>query len=208
MQIPDNIFDWIEKKPFETLTPQQKKEVQTHISAAEYNELHQAATIAAGYMAMPDNTADDGLLAALHTHFDATYPPRQNKLSVLLLWKVAASILLLAVAILGFGLYNATQKATMVSIAPVDTVYVQVTKEIPHEVKIYDTIYIGTKSNAGGSKNRNFGNPKHIPNNALQTQPQQLNSVPFTDKDKPQNTLRGNSFKDDTLARNFGFVSL
>lgn len=212
-QIPDYIFDWIETTPFEQLTAQQQAQVQHHLPQEEYNQMHQAALLAAGYMQQGKENieAKNKALSSLHTVFDAVHPAPQipQKTTSLWVWKAAASLLLLAVAFLSYGLYNAkhVQQHSRIAITP-DTVYVNITKEVPHEVKIYDTVYLQPKTqNKVNKKATPFGGSTPLPKD-ISPNISPLRQVPFADRDQPQNSPKHNSLKDDTLAQNFNFVSL
>lgn len=212
--IPAYIFDWIELKPFDALSLKQQKEVAKHMDEEEYTQLHQAAIVASTYSKQNEakTVATSSTLEHLNTIFDKHYPPQKKQLQPLVVWKIAASFLLLAAAVFSFGWYKAQhQKPEVVTHIITDTVFVDRAKTVPNQAKVYDTVYIERPSNSG-SRKLNSTPPKYIrdPFNyreeLLQENP--LNSIPFSDKDQPQNRPKNNSIKDDTLIQNFDFVQL
>ncbi len=212
--IPAYIFDWIEHQPFSALTAQQQKEVIPYLGEDEYTQLHQAAIVANTYAKQDEDkiVATNTTQAHLNTIFDKNYPPQKKQLPPLIVWKIAASFLLLAAAVFSFGWYKAQhQKPEVVTHIITDTVFVDRAKTVPNNFKVYDTVYIEMPSKSN-SRKLNKQPPKYIRNpfnyreELLQENP--LNSIPFSDKDQPQNRPKNNSIKDDTLIQNFNFVQL
>lgn len=212
--LPAYILDWIAQKPFNALTAQQQKEVIPYLGEDEYTQLHQAGLVATAYAKqnqekiVPTATTQ----AHLNTIFDAHYPPQKKQLQPLILWKIAASLLLLVAAVFSFGWYKAQhQKAEVITHIITDTVFVDRANTAPNQFKVYDTVYI-EKQTKSSSKSINNKKPKYTTkpynnrNTPLTENP--LNSVPFSDKDQPQNRPKNNSIKDDTLIQNFNFIQL
>jgi hypothetical protein len=211
--IPAHIFDWIEQKTFEELSINQQQEVKKYLNSEEYNSLYKAALIANTYAKSNEEKLQpsSNALAELHTVFDATYPEKEKQLTPLLFWKVAASILLIAVGALSLGWYNAQhQKPQVITHIKTDTVYVNGAKQIPNEIKIYDTMYL--EKSIPKKQNKNYPNTRPsngvLPYEKLLPNVNQLGNVPFSQKDQPQNLPKNNSIKDDTLVQNFDFVQL
>ncbi len=215
---PDYIFDWIESTPFDALTTEQQKEVLLYLPQTEYQQLHQAAALAMQYTQQGSETfaQNNAALSNLHAIFDANYPPtatpltiKPKSLAAIWVWKVAASVLLFAVAFLSYGLYNAKHHQTQSSlIEKIDTVFVNITKEIPREVKIHDTVYLTRPSQNNAPRRVNSYSGVTPPQSDISPNINPLRSVPFAEKDQPQNSPKNNSIKDDTLIQNFNFVTL
>lgn len=216
---PDYIFDWIESTPFESLSAAQKEEVLLYLPQTEYQQLHQAAALATQYTQQGSETfaQNNATLGQLHALFDAkhtppqitTKPEKRKGLAAIWMWKAAASILLIAVAFLSYGLYNAKQHQNQSGlIEKIDTVFVNITKEIPREVKIHDTVYLTRPSQNNAPARIHPYTKITPPQSDISPNINPLRSVPLTEKDQPQNTPKNNSIKDDTLVQNFNFVTL
>lgn len=215
---PDYIFDWIESTPFDALTTEQQKEVLLYLPQTEYQQLHQAAALATQYTQQGSETfaQNNATLAQLHTLFDAKHTPPQTlptekrkNLATLWVWKAAASVLLIAVAFLSYGLYSAKQHQNQSGlIEKIDTVFVNITKEIPREVKIHDTVYLSRPSQNNAPARIHPYTKITLPQSDISPNINPLRSVPFAEKDQPQNSPKNNSIKDDTLVQNFNFVTL
>lgn len=212
--IPAYILDWIAQTPFDELSAKQQQEVKAHLSAEEYNQLHQAANIASAYATnnKDEIVANPTTLQHLNTAFDAAYSKEKASLTPLLYWKIAASFLLLATAVLSFGWYKAQhQNPQVVTQIKTDTIFVERATTQPQNTIIYDTIYVeqnvGTGKKMPKRRSRQYSvspfDYKELP--PLENP---LNSIPFSDKDLPQNNPKNNSIKDDTLIQNFDFVQL
>lgn len=211
--IPAHIFDWIEQTPYATLSSKQKQELQNYISEEEYTNLHQAAIIATGYAKTGKGKVQPqaNALQQLHTVFDSTYTEKKRRLAPLVFWQAAASFLLIAVAALSLGWYSAQhQKPQVITHIKMDTVYVNGAKQLPSEIKIYDTVYLEQPTQKQQQRHKAYSLPRNrtIPYKNIVPDNAPLNSVPFSQKDQPQNRPKNNSIKDDTLIQNFNFVQL
>lgn len=215
--VPTHIFDWIEQMPFEALSQSCQKEVLQYYSAEEYNQLHQAAIIASSYAQQGKNslTPAPDALESLHAVFDARYPEKKNKLNVLIYWKAAASLLLLAVTIATFGWYKAQhQGPKVITLTKTDTVFVNNATDSfsSNPLRIYDTVYLETPrqnyktQHSHTPQSSTLSNPQV--NGSALPNVQSITTVPFSEKDQPLNRQKNNSIKDDTLVQNFGFVQL
>lgn len=215
---PDYIFDWIESTPFDALTTEQQEEVLLYLPQTEYQQLHQAAALATQYTQQGSETfaQNNTTLSQLHALFDAkhtppqiTQPEKRKNLAAIWVWKAAASVLLVAVAFLSYGLYNAKHHQNQSGlIEKIDTVFVNITKEIPREVKIYDTVYLTRPSQNNAPAKVHPYTKVTPPQSDISPNINPLRSVPLTEKDQPQNSPKNNSIKDDTLVQNFNFVTL
>lgn len=213
---PDYIFDWIESTPFDALTTEQQEEVLLYLPQAEYQQLHQAAALATQYTQQGSETfaQNNATLAQLHTLFDNTYAPtpspeKRKNITPIWIWKAAASILLIAVAFLSYGLFNAKHHQNQSGIMErIDTVFVNITKEVPREVKIHDTVYLTRPSQNNTPRKVHSYSGATPPQSDISPNINPLRAVPFDEKDQPQNSPKNNSIKDDTLVQNFNFVTL
>lgn len=218
-EIPVVVFEWIANMPFEALKKEMQAEVLNHLTKKEYNTLHQThGSIAKTLQVNPFATSRKKELLNL---FEETHQNRRPRLALQsdMIWK-AASILLLF-STLWFALHsNKTQGEFGVHIA--DTVDTLI-KEVPSIVyqTVRDTIYIKqaleskpkrTLANAQGLNERK--EHRTIPTSSkaeyVSTQPTvvEFQILTLSSMDKVSNTSRRNSMNDDSLERNFKFVSL
>jgi hypothetical protein len=124
------------------------------------------------------------------------------------LWKAAAIFLLLGGGWLIHTLATKNLPPQTTFITQLDTVFVE--KEIPGET-IHDTVYIEYERKQQRAKKH-----QELPIEYSSIPAQEVNIPAMSDvnivgvkeKDKPANTIKGNSIKDDSLINAFGFVTL
>ncbi len=214
--IPAHIFDWIEQTPYTALTPQQKLELQYYISEEEYTNLHRAAIVATGYAKTGEEAVNPqpDALQQLHTVFDATYPEKKKRFTPIVFWQAAASLLLIAVAALSLGWYSSQhQKPQVITHIKTDTVFVNGAKQMPNEIKIYDTVYLE-------SPRQNYRPKQKLPlqlsplsnarvsGGSLPNIPRLSDTLFSKESLRIIEQLKRNSVKYDTSIQNFDFVQL
>jgi|SRR5690606_9822878 len=212
-QLPDYLFEWLEKFDFETLNASQQEQVKTYFSEEDYMTIRLA--MVAGENSKKQNQRKEArkeeLFAALeqkaiyqkakHTGINRPIP----------LWAaIAASLVLLLVS----TLLNSPQNQGTIDQQIVylrDTVYIPKPTGTKNETLIRDTVYLQAESEktspqkAHVFKERQPASPADYeqlpPENILRIiPPEELNSGP--------NKPRKASIGEDSLVKNFSFVNL
>jgi hypothetical protein len=212
---PHYIFDWIDTTPFDALNPAQRAEVLQYLTQQEYTQLHLASHETKSFFGNQEITNTDAVFASLSNRFDAVYaaPPAAKKALVpLVFWKVAASLLLVAVGYLSFLVYQKQPKSQGLQATLRDTVYI--TLEQPaKEVKIHDTVFI----NVPAKQPQNTVVKHSVKNDVVpeitniknwKAISPELNTLSITDINKGPNAPRNRSIQNDTFVKEFNYVSL
>lgn len=218
-EIPVVVFEWIANMPFEALKKEMQAEVLNHLTKKEYNTLHQThGSISKTLQVNPVATSRKSELLNL---FDETHQNRRPRLTLQsdMIWK-AASILLLFSTLWFAHHSKKTQGELGVHIAEkVDTLI----KEVPSIVyqTVRDTIYLKqaleskpkrTLANAQGlnerKEHRTIAASSKAEYVSTQSAVVDVQILTLSSMDKVSNTSRRNSMNDDSLERNFKFVSL
>lgn len=208
--IPNHLFDLLNEKDFEELTPEEQSDVLAYMDKQTYTSMHIAALAAKSFFkeepVMVNPNQLHHLLKKVEVKQYKTPTIVWNK--PIALWKAAAIFLLLGGGWLIHTLATKNLTPQTTFITQLDTVFVE--KEIPGET-IHDTVYIEYERKQQRTK-------KHhelpIEYSSLPIQEvnipamSDVNIVGVQEKDKPANTIKGNSIKDDSLINAFGFVTL
>lgn len=208
-ETPEIIFDWINTSPFDGLETHQQKQVLEYFTADEYNEMHEAAVLMAPAVKPVEPARKAEIKKNLLEKFDA----KHHKPVIVALWKKpvalwkAAAILVIALTGWTF-IYSSGKKHVQPDslMARVDTVYV--TKEVKTEpTKVHDTIYVVREGKQQKKNIEIVAQPVGI---TITPEPGigQTGTVTITSLENIPNIPRGNSMKDDTLLKKYGFVTL
>lgn len=216
--VPSEIFDWINSLSFEALHTDQQERVLQHFSKEEYHELFESnRNIQNALQQSKYHSGKEDLLSL----FDEKHPEKKHlsfwKNDVL--WKAASVLLLLST--LWFSLRNLKEKALTDTkvVVKYDTVFVE--KESITTKSKEDILAERIRA----KKSPSFQTPLKSPTSKI-FEPARTSTVPETayaaiakpDKDfqilslstinSISNTTKRNSMQDDSLERNFKFVSL
>lgn len=207
--IPAIIYEWLKAASFAELEKAQQEEVVRHMNADEFDELHFTHVSLVKTASSTPSANREKIKMLLLEHFDHKQT-RQHKLLFLnkpvALWKAAAAVLLLLTGWLLFYLAGKKENSPQLA-ARTDTVYV--IKKIPAEpVKIYDTVYV-TKY-VQSSKKEDRYKEDASPNGSMNVHDnyEPMHIVSVRELDNASNQPKGNSIKDDTLIKKFGFVRM
>lgn len=209
-QIPAFIFDWLEQHSFEALTPGQQKEVLLYLTADAYRELHLAARSvkSAGIATQAPGKANRKQM--LLDRFDSIHArprPFVKRVGALLLWKAAAVFFFFVSG--GIGFYALRhQGSPMVSVIR-DTVYVNEAKASA-PLKVYDTVYVynqetGEQQKGAASPPLQVSRSRHYTSLPASDD---IHVLSIEEMESLPNTPRGNSLKDDSIARKYKFITL
>jgi hypothetical protein len=214
-QIPAQIFDAMSTRSFAELSADMKQSVLECLTAEEYDELYVSnrqlqQLLSAGKQAPAGK-------AALMQMYQERYPERDAaiRLNTTLIWKAAA--VLLCLSTLWFALKKNPAEIVSLPSAIVkhDTVIVE--KQLPALAEIRDTVFI-VKQNLRSEKAVKRTMPESIEasaeskaeplTNTYATVPQDIPVMPLSSLNHIQNKSKRNSMQDDSLERNFKFVSM
>lgn len=204
-KLPAVLFDWIEKFSFKQLSASQQKEVLFYFSEEEYNEVHQTFL---NIKSASENNQEKNTerKSALLDHFDKHHGKiRNSTFSNVMAWQAAAILLLMLSGWLFYQVFDLKKNPYVEQIAAVDTVYV--TKEIASQSEIiHDTVYRIKEV----VKNReSYFYPKEQVLQAEEAElPGESETFPMLDLENLNSAQKGNSMKDDSLLRKFGFVAM
>lgn len=202
-EIPETILDLLGTIDFDTLSKEQQSRVLLYLTEKEYRSMHRTTQLLHSTH-LPGDTAVSlkPRLLERFKHRHQTLPLWKKSIQV---WQVAAML----VAIGGLWLFShyRIHPTSPLTIVQNDTVYLE------KEVKVTDTVYL-TKQ----VTEQTDGQPQASrPNKTRRLKPYQNADIYFTngihqrslkEVEEPQNTIKGNSIKDDPLLQTIGFVTL
>lgn len=213
-EFPEEIFNWLSSQSFIELNAEQKSVVLNHLNEEEYGEMRDALKSisilksGSGYAGI--NSRKEQLLK----QFEISHQSKQGTVGTNrphAYWQAAAAVLFLICGWLSFQLLKPDSGIQNGLLSKTDTVYIK--KEIQLQAeKIHDTVYIyklvkeNSQSVAKGETARELqGSYNDYPGlNSSENIPYiQLNEI-----DREFNNQRGNSMKDDSLLKKYGFVAM
>ncbi len=197
--IPNHIFEQIEKQNFDRLTNEEKREVLVYFSQEEYNELRQASLdIKSAGIPRPEM---EQLKKAALAFYDSRHS-QKIKPAPLLLWQAAAVVLLLLCGWLFYMWSKTGIQKTSLPVAVHDTIYVQQPQLIN---TVHDTLTVIRTSKLNTSDMQvpqADAKPVSAPANGS------VEILTLEEHRKISASAPGNCMKNDSLLRKFGFVSL
>lgn len=208
-QIPSYIFDWLELLPFEGLSASRQEEVLRYFSADAYNELHHTVSDIRHTAHKPADHMRNTRKQMLMQRFDEKHKPQATIIRMfnkpVALWKAAAVFLLIGGGWFSYFMLQHKHLPASTLTTFVDTLYV--TKEIsPDPLKIYDTVYIDRVSEPAQKQRRHQQSKQqqHITGADMD----QLNIVSVKELEHLPNSTKRNSMKDDSLVKQYSFITL
>lgn len=218
---PKELFDWIETFPFEALSLEQQIIVQQYISEEEYNDMHLASNEITN--SIQHTVRKENIKGQLLQHFDQHYPNQKVSFSVSksYAWKVASVVLFCSTILLSYLQLNKKVLEQTQIVVKRDTVYLE--KELkqiapldqspmqPEPIaskKVQIVKHVQPKNN-NKPQFQSKQNLK-IESESPQSYPlqQDFHVVSLAESQRKSNSTKRNSMKDDSLERNYKFVSL
>lgn len=200
---PNTLFDWAEKFSFEDLNDLQRKEVLLYLSEEDYTSIYEASKGLKVILKQSAAGSHPEKKKKLLSHFDAIHTrKKQIRIKTVAAWQAAAIVLMVLSGWLFYKVFDLQRADTTFQVASADTVYV--TKEISAQPEyIHDTIYL-YKESSSSSKENSLVNPAASSDcDKTKSFPQ-----PLREHNGSASTPRGNSMKDDSLLKKFGFVAM
>jgi len=209
-QIPNEIFDWLQTKSYDQLNQNQQQELASFFTEQEYTVMHQIA-----FQSKVVSNENISRKARIKENLLLKLDQQQSKRKTPLIlvkwhaWKVAASfILILGITVLLLKNSFRFEPNTNNLITKIDTVFIEKLVEV-EPIKIYDTVYLTQNFRKENKGNRKVQNIEMKMDNRNQASTQtDLNIQSIEDIESLPNKNRSNSIKDDTLLKQYGFVSL
>jgi hypothetical protein len=218
---PKELFDWIEALPFDALSLEQQIIVQQCISEEEYNDMYIASNEITKNI--QHTVRKDYIKGQLLSHFDQHYPNQKVAFSVSksYAWKVASIVLFCSTILLSYLQLNKKVMEQTKIVVKRDTVYLE--KELKHippldqspiqpdpiaSKKVQIVKHVQPKNN---NKPQFQSKPNlKIESESPQSYPlkQDFHIVSIDESQRKLNSTKRNSMKDDSLERNYKFVSL
>lgn len=200
---PNSIFDWSEKFSFAELSDLQKKEVLLYLSEEDYTGMYETSKGLKVLLKQSSHATIYTNKNKLLDHFDATHKNRKHlKFKIVMAWQAAALVLMVLSGWLFYRVFDLQKADTTLQVASKDTIYV--TKEISAQPEyIHDTVYL-YKESGRSSKDNSTENP------TLSSDSDKTKSFPQSPRERngSASVPRGNSMKDDSLLKKFGFVAM
>lgn len=217
--IPEEVINWLETKPFSALSPKEKELASHFFSVEEYNRLYQTMRLVKNSMPAFSENNKEKIRAQLLAKFDALHPrknnpkPKEVYFSPFSFWQAASIVLLGCSGWLSFILLTENQTPLQTTKTIKDTVFL-VKEVISAPVHLVDTIYIRQKIESSETRSIQKEMPMALaeiaPNypssNQMGLEP--LPVMPFTDLESPANNPKKNSLRDDSLIKHLPIVSL
>lgn len=199
-ELPGSLLDLAGRKNFSELDASEISLVQRFMNAGQYDALHEASC--AAYVnarhSLRRRQLKDELAAAFDSHHNVA-PKRDLRL----VWS-AAALLLVVLTVIGFRQVMERLDVRPHVLTVHDTVFVD-SPAVP-EV-IHDTVYRHAERRVAGGDRTETVSQAQAPAPPVGSL-NDLGVVTFADFSNEENSVKGNSLKDDSLALNFEFVQL
>ncbi|PBQ34160.1 hypothetical protein CNR22_21100 [Sphingobacteriaceae bacterium] len=202
---PNTVFDWAEKLSYTELSNLQKKQVLLYMSEEDYTGIYETSKGVKILLKRAPEVANTGRKNALLNHFDVNYSrKKQARFKTIIAWQAAAVILMLISGWLFYRVFDLQKADSVLQVASTDTVYV--TKEISAEPEhIHDTVYLYKESAKSAFKENSVIDSSQ---SAISGKLNTLESLPVVEQKNVSGLPKGNSMKDDSLLKKFGFVAM
>jgi hypothetical protein len=202
-ELPGELLEWLERMPFKGLDEEQRSIVLNSMNADEYDQLYAAAARAgaAASLLIHERAHKDRIFEA----FDAKHASEGRVVSFLkspvAMWKAAAaSVTLLMLSALSFYLSGSALTPKVITLH--DTVYYSAPSQPPAMAE--SAINPAAEILSAGNERVKTNYTTRI----VTAVPEQMNVVTPADFNAPENALKGNSLKDDSLALHFEYITL
>jgi hypothetical protein len=202
--IPNEIFDWLNTHSFQELNANQQAQVSNWFNPTTYNQIHHAAKHALAVNAMLARKAiiKEHILQQFELKNKAVWYKK-----AIPFWQAAAIIIFLSgIFIVQLRMQKTASNPNLLAFS--DTIYLE--KLIQSEpIYLYDTVFIKDKKAPKQINTiyqyNNKTEPKTFKNTEL---PNQVLVQSLHTLESASNQIKGNSLKDDTLLKIYGFVKL
>jgi len=199
---PAVLFDWVETFSFEQLNPAQQKEVLVHLSEEAYNEMHRTSIDLKSASALWNDDFSDRKELLL-VHFDRHHK-QELGFKGHMIWQAAAVLLLMLSGWLFYQVFDLKKEPVIKQMASIDTVYVDREVTSSPEV-VHDTVYRYKKLQ---NNDRESAYQIEITEKEEIAPLNDMIAVPVLELENFNTTPKGNSMKDDSLLKKFGFVAM
>ncbi len=211
-QIPSYLFELIMTNSFDTLSIDNKKEVFQYFTEDEYTELYQANQLieSTKYVSRKQTIKND-----LLNRFDETHlkPTRILSLEKSFVWKVASILLLTSTLLLSYSHFNKKIIEHTNTIVNHDTVYIEKETQFASQHTI-DNHITSIPHSTKSLKSKNKSTLHHTtttrsnPIKKIEESNPDIHIVSIHQIQSKSNSSKRNSRLDDSLEKNFQFVSL
>lgn len=219
--LPTIFFDWIQQYTFNELNAEQQKHVLQYMTCEEYSEFAESSQQLNASRAHRKSDIKNKLMH----RYDQHYSNRDTSLilSRQLVWKAASVILFITTCWFALKQFNA-EKSLPTMIVQHDTIYLDKnivaipTNHIPdstsqmHKTSPPSESQIPSKRVQSNKvlvhSTTNHIPKKIIPSYAESNSEQELHTISINEINNKPNAHKRNSMKDDSLEKNFRFVSL
>lgn len=203
--IPDEIFDWLNTHSFQELNTNQQSQVIIWFNPNTYNQIHQAAkhTVEVNAMLARKAIIKENILQQFELRNKAVSWYKK----AIPFWKAAAIIIfMMGIIIVQLLLQKTASNPNLLTLS--DTIYLE--KLIQSEpIYLYDTVFIKDKKTAKQINDTYQYTEKIEPTTYKNTDlPSQILVQSIYALESASNQIKGNSLKDDTLLKIYGFVKL
>ena len=214
--IPSHIFDWLASHDFNTLDAAQKQEVLKYITEEEYTELRNTSTLLHSGARLHQVPASNGGKQALMDRFKdkhqipQTAKPEPSGWNSALFWRAAAIILFLLCGAQAYYTVKAHRSADMTAVERIiDTVYVTKNDVNATPIIIRDTIFV-KPAKAEKKKELKYTAAPYDRRMAKAEIPanMDISIVKVEDMGNTANIYKGNSMRDDSLLKQYSFVTM
>lgn len=216
--IPGEIFDWMSAIPFEALNAEQKRSVLQYFTREEYHELYESNVNIKH--ALHVNKRFDTHKADLMKLYDEKYQAQHSsfKLNTSILWKAASVFFLVSTLWFALKERKVYFPPDPVAIVKKDTVFIE--REPVAVSRKIDTIYLQKTIERFVAKKQKRSLPENretvisetrIPEKVYAVLPPAENDfqiLPVGSINNISNAIKKNSMYDDSLEKNFKFVSM
>ncbi len=204
-QIPNELFNLVESKPWSALNENEKTLVLNHISKEEYNNLHDMflSTIAL-------NQAEHQLMLPLSVkeHLDKTFKKQHQKNIMIPLWQAAAVFVMMLGGFIYYSINSNSIEKVIVNTLR-DTVYVP--QIVSSEVKKTDTVivyrYVNTNK-YNKTLQQSMQSKEDKSNDAVALPVSQIRTLNHEEIKRTLKNIKNKSMLEDSLYQKIGYASI
>lgn len=208
-RLTEEVYEWLELYSFDELEANQQEVVRQCIDEESYNEMHEAFNALLSVKTIKPVRGK----AQIKQEIFANVVDDESDNQVIGIWSrtvslgKAAAVVLFLGSVLVWSLMRQPKEVLVNNYeTAADTVYL--TKEVAVPNFVHDTVFVAVKPITPSPKKGQFRTQKNISPESSDIPMPGIHIASANEINRPSNQSKNNSFKHDSLAKKFGFVSL
>jgi hypothetical protein len=206
-QIPNELFNLVESKPWSALNENEKTIVLNHLSKEEYKNLHEMFV---STVALNQSEPQLHVPASIKEHLDKTFKKQHQKNIMIPLWQAAAVFLMMLGGFIYYSINSNSIEKVIVNTLH-DTVYVP--QIVSSEIKKTDTVIVYRYVNAIKHNNNKTSQYKkqvkaNESNEVVALPVSQIRTLNHEEIKRNLKNIKNKSMLEDTLYQKIGYASI